>query len=116
VKSIPRDVEESAYIDGCSIYGVFWRIIFPLLQPITITAILLNSLWIWNDFLLPLIFIFGKGARTIPLAVYSFFGEYSRQWDFGLAGLVMGIIPLIVFFIFVQKYVISGILAGSIKG
>lgn len=117
VKSIPVEIEESAVVDGCSPYGVFWRIVFPLLKPMTATVLLLNSLWIWNDFLLPNLIIGGERTlRTIPLSTYSFFGQYTKQWDLALAALVMGIIPIIIFFLSLQKYIIEGITAGSVKG
>jgi raffinose/stachyose/melibiose transport system permease protein len=116
IKSIPKEIEESAVVDGCSPFGVFWRIVFPLLKPMTVTIVLLNSLWIWNDFLLPLLFLYDPELRTIPLATYSFFGQYTKQWDLALAGLVMGITPIIIFFLLMQKHIIAGITAGSVKG
>ncbi|MEK8126918.1 carbohydrate ABC transporter permease [Paenibacillus filicis] len=116
IKSIPREIEESARVDGCSPYGVFWRIVFPLLKPMSVTIVLLNSLWIWNDFLLPLLVLNSPDLRTIPLATYSFFGQYTKQWDLALAALVLGVIPIIIFFLSMQKYIIEGITAGSVKG
>lgn len=116
IKSIPREIEESAVVDGCSPYGVFWRIAFPLLKPMTVTVLLLNSLWIWNDFLLPLLILSSPDLRTIPLAASSFFAQYTKQWDLGLASLVLGVIPIILFFLAMQKHIIEGITAGSVKG
>ncbi|SDY12620.1 raffinose/stachyose/melibiose transport system permease protein [Evansella caseinilytica] len=115
VKTVPVEVEESATIDGCSQFGVFWRIVFPLLKPITVTVVILNTLWIWNDYLLPLLVLQDASLRTIPLATSSFFAQYTKQWDMGLAALVMGITPIVVFFLFLQKHIIKGIAAGSIK-
>lgn len=115
VKTIPAEIEESARVDGCSQFGVFWRIVFPLLKPITVTVIILNTLWIWNDYLLPLLVLQDSALRTIPLATSSFFAQYTKQWDMGLAALVLGIAPVIVFFLFLQKHIIKGIAAGSIK-
>ena len=116
IKSIPREIEESAVVGGCNTYGVFWKIVFPLLKPMTVTILLLNTLWIWNDFLLPLLFLYNPDLRTIPLATYSFFGQYTKQWDLALAGLVMGITPIIIFMLVLQKHIIEGITAGSVKG
>ncbi|RAV10594.1 carbohydrate ABC transporter permease [Paenibacillus contaminans] len=116
MKSIPREVEESAVVDGCTPYGVFWRIVFPLLKPMSVTIVLLNSLWIWNDFLLPLLVLNGPELRTIPLATYSFFGQYTKQWDLALAALVLGVTPIVLFFLAMQKHIIEGITAGSVKG
>jgi raffinose/stachyose/melibiose transport system permease protein len=116
IKSIPKEIEESAVVDGCTPYSVFWRIVFPLLKPITVTIILLNSLWIWNDFLLPLLILQKPELRTIPLATNSFFGQYTKQWDLALAALVMGISPIVLFFLAMQRHIIEGITAGSVKG
>ncbi|GAA3401932.1 carbohydrate ABC transporter permease [Paenibacillus hodogayensis] len=116
VKSIPQEIEESAVVDGCSPFGVFWRIVFPLLKPMTVTVVLLNSLWIWNDFLLPLLILASPDLRTIPLATYSFFGQYTKQWDLALAGLVLSVTPIVLFFLAMQRHIIEGITAGSVKG
>ncbi|OIJ17504.1 sugar ABC transporter permease [Anaerobacillus alkalilacustris] len=115
IKTVPVEIEEAATIDGCTQFGVFWRIVFPLLKPITITVIILNTLWIWNDYLLPLLVLQDASLRTIPLATSSFFAQYTKQWDMGLAALVLGITPIIIFFLFLQKHIIKGIASGSIK-
>ncbi|MFD2671364.1 carbohydrate ABC transporter permease [Marinicrinis sediminis] len=116
MKSVPLEIEEAAVVDGCSTYGVFWKIVFPLLKPMTVTIILLNSLWIWNDFLLPLLWINSPDLRTIPLSTYSFFGQYMKKWDLALPALIMGAAPIIIFFLALQKHIIEGITAGSVKG
>ncbi|MCM2591678.1 carbohydrate ABC transporter permease [Rossellomorea marisflavi] len=115
VKTVPVEIEESAMMDGCSSFGVFWRIVFPLLKPITVTVVILNTLWIWNDYLLPLLVLQDAELRTIQLAASSFFAQYTKQWDMGLAALVLGITPVIIFFLFLQKHIIKGIASGSIK-
>jgi raffinose/stachyose/melibiose transport system permease protein len=115
VKTIPYEIEEAARIDGCSQFGVFWRIVFPLLKPITVTVVILNTLWIWNDYLLPLLVLQDAELRTIPLAASAFFAQYTKQWDMGLAALVLGVTPIIIFFLFLQKHIIKGISSGSIK-
>lgn len=116
MKSIPLEIEEAAVVDGCTPYGVFWRIVLPLLKPMTITILILNSLWIWNDFLLPLLVLHDAGLRTIPLQIYAFFGQYTKQWDLALAGLVLGVAPMVTFFLLMQKHIIAGISAGAVKG
>ncbi|SFK72716.1 raffinose/stachyose/melibiose transport system permease protein [Paenibacillus sp. 1_12] len=116
IKSIPRELEEAALIDGSGPAGVFFRILMPLLKPITTTIAILHSLWIWNDFLLPLITLSSKQNRTIPLASSVYFGEYTNEWHLALAALTMAIIPIIIFFLFMQRYIIAGITAGSVKG
>jgi raffinose/stachyose/melibiose transport system permease protein len=115
IKGIPVELEEAAIIDGCSRLGVFWRIVFPLLKPITVTVVILNSLWIWNDFLLPSLVLQDPELRTIPLATFFFFGQYTKQWDLALAALVISIIPLLIFFFAMQKHIVKGITCGSIK-
>jgi raffinose/stachyose/melibiose transport system permease protein len=117
VKSVPREIEEAAVVDGCTPYGVFWKIVFPLLKPMAVTILILNSLWIWNDFLLPFLILGGSPElRTIPLSTYSLFGQYTKQWDLAMAALVLGVAPIIVFFLTMQKHVVEGIAAGSVKG
>jgi raffinose/stachyose/melibiose transport system permease protein len=116
IKSIPYEIEESAVVDGCNPYSVFYRIVFPLLKPMFVTVIILNSLWIWNDFLLPSLILQSPELRTIPMAAFSFFGQYTKQWDLALPALVLGVTPIIVFFLALQRYIVEGITAGSVKG
>jgi raffinose/stachyose/melibiose transport system permease protein len=117
IKSVPLEIEEAAVVDGCSSLGVFWKIVFPLLKPIIVTVIILNTLWIWNDYLLPVLIIgSNKDMMTIPLAITRFFGQYTKQWDLALAALTIGITPIIIFFLFLQKHIVEGITAGSLKG
>ncbi|MGM1022149.1 MAG: carbohydrate ABC transporter permease [Bacillota bacterium] len=116
VKGVPVEVEEAATVDGCTPYGVFFRIVYPLMLPMMVTVIILNTLWIWNDYLLPSLVLQKAELRTIPIATYAFFGQYTKQWDLALPALVLGILPVIVFFLAMQKYIIQGIMAGSVKG
>ena len=116
VKSIPLEIEEAATVDGCNRISVFFRIVLPMLKPMLMTIIVLNCLWVWNDYLLPSLILQSPSMRTIPLATFSFFGEYSKQWDLALPMLVMGIAPVIIFFLFLQRYIVEGIAAGSVKG
>lgn len=115
IKNIPRELEEAATIDGCNKFQVFWHIIFPLLKPITVTVSILNVMWIWNDFLLPQLVINKKEWHTIPLKMFYFFGQFSKKWNLALAGLVIGMIPIIVFYLFAQKHIVKGVTDGSIK-
>ncbi|WP_040950903.1 carbohydrate ABC transporter permease [Gorillibacterium massiliense] len=117
IKSVPHEIEESAVIDGCSPYGVFFRIVLPLVRPIAVTVIILNVLWIWNDYLLPVLIIGRNDAlRTIPLAIQSFFGQYTKKWDLAMAALTLSIVPIIVFFLSLQKHVVEGVSQGALKG
>ncbi|MBM7565997.1 carbohydrate ABC transporter permease [Paenibacillus sacheonensis] len=115
IKSVPLEIEEAAVVDGCTPYGLYWRVVFPLLKPISVTVIILNVLWIWNDYLLPVLVI-NDAFTTIPLAVQKFFGQYLRKWDLAMASLTLSTLPVIVFFLFLQKHIIEGITAGSVKG
>ncbi len=116
VKSIPLELEESAYLDGCTTFQTFIQIVLPLMKTMVATVIILQTLWIWNDFLLPLLVLFDEQIKTIPLGIFSFFGQYLNQWDSALATLVMGMIPVIIFFLMLQNHIIKGITAGSVKG
>lgn len=115
IKSIPRSLEEAAIIDGCSKFGVFWRIVFPILKPITVTVMILNAIQIWNDYLLPSLTISNPALRTIPLSTFFFFGQFTIQWNLAMAGLVLTIIPVVIFYAFSQKYIIKGIGEGAVK-
>jgi raffinose/stachyose/melibiose transport system permease protein len=115
IKSIPHSLEEAAIIDGCSTLGVFWRIVFPILKPTTLTVMVLDVIWIWNDYLLPSLVLTSKANRTIPLSTASFFGEFTIQWNMAMAGLMLTIIPVIAFYLVTQKYIIKGVAAGAVK-
>ncbi|MCI2097099.1 MAG: carbohydrate ABC transporter permease [Sphaerochaeta sp.] len=115
VKSIPISLEEAATLDGCSVWGVFWRVVFPMLTPTTMTVIILDIIWIWNDYLLPSLVLNNKALRTIPLSTSSFFGVFTIQWNQAMAGLTLAIIPVVIFYFCAQKYIIKGVTAGAVK-
>lgn len=113
--TIPIALEEAATIDGCTRFGLFWKIVFPMLKPITVTVLILNVISIWNDFLLPSLVLTDKSLRTIPLSTFYFFGEFTIQWNMAMAGLTLTIIPVIIFYLFSQKYITKGIGEGAVK-
>ncbi|WP_172370244.1 carbohydrate ABC transporter permease [Sporosarcina jiandibaonis] len=115
VKSIPITLEEAATIDGASKFGVFWKIIFPMLKPITVTVMILNVINIWNDYLLPSLTLTDTGLRTIPLSTFYFFGEFTIKWNLAMAGLMLTIIPVVIFYALAQKHIIKGIGEGAVK-
>jgi raffinose/stachyose/melibiose transport system permease protein len=116
VKSIPLEIEESATIDGCNPVQLFFSIVFPVLKPISITVSILNSMWIWNDYLLPYLVI-GNNYRTIPIAVQYLQGGYgSRDMGALMAMLILAIVPIIIFYMLCQKHIIKGVVAGAVKG
>ena len=116
IKGIPLELEEAATIDGCKRHQIFYEIVFPILTPIQATVMVLNGIWIWNDYLLPLL-VLGKGnvIMTLPLAVSNFAGAFVKQWDLILTAILLAMIPVIIFFLFAQKYIVKGMVAGSIK-
>lgn len=116
-KSIPLELEEAAVIDGCSTTGTFFRIVFPLAKPMTVTVMILDVLWIWNDFLLPLL-ILNKSAVnwTLPLYQYNFKSAYTFDYNLAFASFLFSIVPMMIIYICLQKYIIAGLTAGAVKG
>lgn len=116
IKSVPLEIEEAAMIDGCSPLQTFFYVVFPIMKPTTITVAILDAMWIWNDYLLPYLLI-GSEYKTIPIAVQYLRGGYGSV-DMGamMAMLVLSIIPIVVFYLSCQKYIIKGIVAGAVKG
>ena len=116
VKGIPKELEEAAKIDGCKHEQIFFKIIFPLMKPVQMTVLILNGLWIWNDYLLPSIMLGLNGKiKTLPIAVSSFVGSYVKQWDLILTAAFLAMIPIIILFLFAQKQIIKGMMEGAIK-
>ena len=116
VKTVPVELEEAAYIDGAGKYTTFWRIIFPMMKPIVMTTIVLDALALWNDLLVALIILQKGKLRTLTLAQYSFISQYSTDLGQAFAAFTLSIIPIIIMYFFLQKYIISGIVAGAVKG
>lgn len=116
VSSIPVSLEEAAIIDGCSTWKVFWRIVFPVLKPTTMTVIILDVIWIWNDYLLPSLTLKSTANRTIPISTAKFFGQYTISWNEAMAALMVTIVPVAIFYLFCQKYIVKGVAAGAVKG
>ncbi|MDR9747775.1 MULTISPECIES: carbohydrate ABC transporter permease [Paenibacillus] len=116
VKSIPRELEESAQMDGCNEFQTFFQIIFPLLLPITVTIAILDFLWIWNDFLLPLLMLTDVNRYTLILSTNMLFGEYNKEWPLILSSLVLTAIPVVLIYAFFQKFIMEGIAEGAVKG
>ena len=116
IKGTPDSIIESAVIDGAGKWTTYWRIVFPLMKPITTTVIILDVLWFWNDFLFPLLMLTSKARRTIPLSQYYFSSEFGTQWELAFASYIIAIVPVLALYIFGQKNIISGISAGAVKG
>lgn len=116
VKGVPIEIEEAAMIDGCGPVRTFFLVVFPIMKPTAITVAILNAMWIWNDYLLPYLVI-GTDYKTIPIAIQYLRGGYGSI-DMGamMAMLVLAIIPIVIFYLFCQKYIIKGVVAGAVKG
>jgi raffinose/stachyose/melibiose transport system permease protein len=116
IKSIPYEIEEAATIDGCTKPQIFFQIILPILKPIFVTLLVLNGMWIWNDYLLPVLVIgLGGQTQTLPVAVANLAGTYVREWDLILTSVLMAATPVIILFLFAQKHIIQGMTSGAIK-
>ena len=116
VKSIPHELDDCALIDGASPFRAFFQIIFPLLQPVTVSVIVINTMWMWNDFLLPLLVLSGsKKSLTLQLAAYNFFGLYKVEWNYAMAGVLLTILPAVIFYLCLQRYIIKGMVSGAVK-
>lgn len=113
--NIPIALEEAAYIDGCTRTKTFFGIIFPLLKPTTATLVILNVLAFWNDFLLPSLVLTKEKLLTLPLSTYKFYGTYSADLGTIMAALVLTVAPILVLYVFLQKYIISGVVSGAVK-
>ncbi|MDQ4490831.1 carbohydrate ABC transporter permease [Sinomonas sp. ASV486] len=112
VRTLPKDYEEASYVDGASRIQTFIRIVFPLLRPITATVAVLTGVMVWNDFFVQLIFLSGSPLQTLPVAVYSFVGEYVSQWNVIFAAVVIAILPVLAFYLIAQKQLIQGFTGG----
>ncbi len=116
VRTLPNELVEAAVIDGCSVYTIFWRLIFPLLKPVITTLFILDFLGIWNDFLIPMLTLSDASKRTVTLAMYNFYGEFGSRWEMTFAAYTIAVVPLITMYLLLQKNIVSGILVGAVKG
>jgi raffinose/stachyose/melibiose transport system permease protein len=114
-KSLPRELEDSAKIDGAGPFRIYWSIDLPLLKPAVATVVIFNFVDIWNDFFFPLILINKDSLKTIPLGIQAFYGEYGVQWDLLFAGLNISVLPVLIIFILMSKQFISGLTEGAVK-
>lgn len=116
ISTVPKEIDESGMIDGCSSLNLFFRIVFPLLKPVTITASILTFISSWNDFMTPLYILNQSEKWTMILSVYNFWGFYTAQWNLICSVIVLTLLPILIVYIFAQKYIIAGMTAGSVKG
>ena len=114
ISKIPTEIDEAAAMDGANDLVLFWKIMFPMLRPVTATVAIVNALWIWNDFLLPRL-VLTQETQTLPLSTYLFYGQYSTEYGQAMAGLLLAVLPIIIFYLILQKQFISGISTGAVK-
>jgi raffinose/stachyose/melibiose transport system permease protein len=115
LRGLPVEYEEAAAVDGAGLMSTFGRIVFPLLRPVTGTVVILNVIIVWNDFFTPLLYLSGSGVQTVPVALFSFVGQYTSQWNLVFAGLVISITPILAVYFALQRTVIKGFASG-LKG
>jgi raffinose/stachyose/melibiose transport system permease protein len=116
VKTLPEELDQAAIVDGANGPTLFYRVILPLLQAPLVTAFLLNAMWVWNDFMLPLYLLNSAEKWTLPLSVFSFFGKYNHSWQLISANMVIVSAPVTILYLFGQRFIISGMTAGAVKG
>ena len=116
IRSIPIELDEAAVMDGCSPWGIFWHVIFPLLAPINATVGILTCLWVWNDFLMPLIILGEPEMATLPLIQFVFQNQYDTNYALAFSSYLMAMSPLLIVYVVAQRWIISGITRGAVKG
>ena len=116
IQSLPRELDEAAIMDGCSPLRLFFSVIYPLLTPVLVTVAVLNLLDFWNEFLFPLYYLNRTANWPMTLAIYNFFGQYQSDWSLVSADIVLTILPVIIIYLIAQRYILSGLTAGAVKG
>lgn len=116
LKSVPRALDEVAFLEGANMLQVFIRIIFPLIVPVNATVAIMVFMSVWNDITIPIYFLTDSTNWTMPLSVYNFFGKFSRDWNLVFADLTLTSAPVLILYLFAQKYIVSGLTAGAVKG
>ncbi len=116
MKTLPYEIIEAARLDGAGAFQIFWRIVLPLIKPILVTVGVFQTMWVWNDFLLPTVFISTPERRTVVLQVYNAVSEFTTDWPRFMTVSVVALVPMVIFFIFTQRHIVSGLLAGGLKG
>lgn len=116
VKTVPRELEEAAAIDGCGMWKTFWSVVFPLLKPINATQLVLNTVYVWNDYNTAVVLLREKTSRTLPLAQIVYFNENTAELNLAFAFFIMAMLPILILYFCLQKYVVSGIMSGAVKG
>ena len=116
IKSVPASLEEAAVLDGANLFQMFFKVVFPLLKGTTVTVIVLNGMWIWNDYLLPSLVLGRKELYTLPIATQAFYGTYSTDLGLVMAALLLAKLPILVLYLFLQRFIVAGVTSGAVKG
>ncbi|MBM6750566.1 carbohydrate ABC transporter permease [Mediterraneibacter glycyrrhizinilyticus] len=116
IRGIPRELDEAAIIDGCSSGKMFFLVILPLLKPVLATSCIILAMNVWNDFQIPLYFLNNSDEWTMPLTVYKFYGQYFSNWNYVFADMLLTALPILILYLFAQKYIINGMTSGAVKG
>jgi raffinose/stachyose/melibiose transport system permease protein len=116
MRTIPFEVIEAAQLDGAGVFQIFWRMVLPLIRPILVTVSVFQTMWVWNDFIVPNVFLSSPDKRTIVLQVYTTVGEFRTDWPSFMTLSVIALVPMVIFFVATQRHIVSGLLAGSVKG
>lgn len=114
--TIPKELEEAAKLDGASTLGVFFKVVFPLLKPITATVLIISSVYIWNDYQFAIFFLQDSSVQTLTVALAGFFGQNASQLNLVAAAALMASLPMVIVFLFLQRFFVEGLAAGSVKG
>lgn len=116
VKGVPKEIDEAAMIDGCNFRQMVFHVLLPVLKPIAVTNITITAIDVWNNFMIPLFYLGSAKKATVAMAIYSFFGRYNRDWQYVFGALSLAVLPMLVLFIILQKYIVSGMTSGAVKG
>ena len=116
MRTVPFEIIEAAKIDGANAFQVYWSVALPLIRPILVTVGVFQTMWVWNDFIYPTVFLSSPEKRTIVLQAYNAVGEFATNWPAFMTVSVIALVPMVIFFIFTQRHIVSGLLAGSVKG
>ena len=116
VKNIPVELDEAATLDGCTPMQVFFKVILPLMKPVSMTCVITTAIAVWNEFMIPLYMLSSTKEWTLPLTVYNFYGRYSSEWNLVFACLILSSVPMIIIYLCLQKYIVAGMTAGAVKG
>jgi raffinose/stachyose/melibiose transport system permease protein len=114
--NIPLELEEAATIDGCNRWKTYWKVVFPLLKPTIATVGIINAMAYWNDYLLPSLVLKKKNLYTIPIATQAFYGTYSTDIGLIMAALLLAMLPILILYVFLQRYIVEGVTSGAVKG